>query len=322
MTTPCRRTVLRGALALPGLAALPAALRASAQTRATKLVLLGTLGGPSVGRSRYMTSNVILHGGAAHVVDCGYGVTEQLVRAGVQLQDIRDIFITHHHPDHNIELGTLIYFAWYAGMEAPLGLYGPPPLKRMTADYLEALKPDVDIWLEDIGHKPMGPVITHEISSAGPVMTSGDMRVTAAIVNHPPVVPALAYRFDFPDRSIVFSGDTTPVESVAQLAKGADVLVHEAMYLQAMQEEVAAVASRTTGGSAIAADRDKLWAHLMRSHSPAEQVGRIAAEAGVKTLVLAHLVPITGVSDAQWTAAVRSGGFRGEVIVGQDLMVI
>ncbi len=308
--------------AASALSVLTQAVAQAADSGATKLVVLGTLGGPSVGRPRYMTSSVILHGGAAHVVDCGYGVTEQLVRAGVKLQDIRDIFITHHHPDHNIELGTLIYFSWYAGMAGTLNLYGPPPLKQIAADYLKALKPDIDIWLEDIGHSPIGPVKAHQISAAGPVVTSGDMKVTAAIVNHPPVVPALAYRFDFPDRSIVFSGDTTPVESLAHLAKGADVLLHEAMYMPAMKAELEDLANRTSGGSSIAGDRNKLWDHLMRAHSPAEEVGRIAAEAGVKTLVLYHLVPITGVSDDQWKAAVRTGGFKGEIIVGQDLMVI
>jgi ribonuclease BN (tRNA processing enzyme) len=321
MTTPRRRDFLKAAAALPVLAALPAAARAAGTPGGTKLIILGSMGGPSVGRARYQTSHVILHGGAAHVVDCGYGVSEQLARAGVRLQDIRDIFITHHHPDHNIELGTLIYFAWYAGMEQPLGIYGPPPLKQITADYLKAIKPDVDVWLDDIGHKPMAPVRTHEISSAGPVTTSGDMKVRAALVNHPPVVPALAYRFDFPDRSIAFSGDTTPVESVAQLARGADILVHEAMYVDAMKDEPAAASGRSSGGSAIAGDREKFWAHLMRSHSPVEEVGRIAEEAGVKTLVLSHLAPITGVSDDEWKAAAGKH-FKCEVIVARDLMVI
>ena len=319
MTKPSRRAVLKAAAALP---ALSAAIAQAAEPGATKLILLGTMGGPSVGRPRYMTSCVMLHRGAAHVLDCGYGATEQLVRAGVKLQDIRDIFITHHHPDHNIELGTLIYFAWYAGMTGALNLYGPPPLQQITTAYLKALKPDIDIWLEDIGHAPLGPVKVHEISTAGPVVTSGEMKVTSALVSHPPVVPALGYRFDFPDRSIVFSGDTAPVESIARLARGADVLVHEAMYMPAMKGELGEISTRPAGGSAIQADRDKLWGHLMRSHSPAEQVGRIAAEADVKTLVLYHLVPITGVTDEQWKAAVRSGGFKGEIVVGQDLMVI
>ena len=320
MTQPNRRALMKAAVALGALAALSEDGQA-AGPGATKLVLLGTSGGPSVGRPRYMTSSVILHGGAAHVVDCGYGVTEQLVRAGVKLQDVKDVFITHHHPDHNIELGTLIYFSWYAGGTG-LELYGPPPLRQITGDYLKALKPDVDIWLDDLGHIPMGPVNVHEVSAGGPVVTVGDMKVTAALVNHPPVVPALGYRFDFPDRSIVFSGDTTPMRSLAELAKGADVLVHESMYMPAMKAELDEVSTRSRGGSAIQADRQKLWDHLMRSHTPAEDVGRIAAEAGVKTLVLYHQVPITGVSDAQWTLAVRKGGYKGRVIVGKDLMVI
>lgn len=268
-----------------------------------------------------MTSHVILHGGAAHVVDCGYGVTEQLVRAGVRLQDIRDIFITHHHPDHNIELGTLIYFAWYAGMERPLNVYGPPPLAQITDDYLKAIKPDVDVWLEDIGHAPMGPVLTHEVSGAGPVVASGEMKVTSALVNHPPVVPALAYRFDFPDRSIVFSGDTTPMESVARLARGADVLVHESIFVKEMRREMEAAVNRTEGGSAIAGDPKKLLEHVLGSHSPPDEVGRIAAEAGVRTLVLSHIAPTEGVTDAMWIAEVRKH-FNGKVIVARDLMVI
>jgi len=314
LTTPCRRAFLKAAATLPALGAMPVW---AAETGGTTLIILGSMGGPSVGRARYMTSHVILHGGAAHVVDCGYGVTEQLVRAGVKLQNIRDIFITHHHPDHNIELGSLLYFAWFAGRDDTPKLYGPPPLRQIATDYLKAIKPDVDVWLDDLGRKPMGPLTVKEISSTGPVMASEDMKVTAAIVNHPPVVPALAYRFDFPDRSIVFSGDTTPMESVARLAQGADVLVHEAMYLPAMRAEIAA---RVTG-SDIAGDRDKLWAHLMRSHSPAEEAGRIAAEAGVKTLVLSHIVPITGVSDEQWKAAAGTY-FKGRIIVARDLMVI
>ena len=322
MIKPSRRAVLKVAAVLPALGALSAAIAEAAEAPGTRLVLLGTSGGPSVGRPRYMTSCVMLHAGSAHVLDCGYGATEQLVRAGVKLQDLEDIFITHHHPDHNIELGTLIYFAWYAGMTGTLNLYGPPPLKQITTDYLKALKPDIDIWLDDIGHSPLGPVKVHEISTAGPVMSSPEMKVTSAIVNHPPVVPALGYRFDYPDRSIAFSGDTSPVESVAQLAKGADVLVHESMYMPAMKAELDLVSSREKNGSAIQADRDKLWAHLMRSHTPAEDVGRIAAEAGVRTLVLYHQVPITGVTDDQWKTAVRAGGFKGEIIVGQDLMVI
>ncbi len=202
------------------------------QAAATKLHILGSRAGPSVGSGslpdelRFLTV-----GDALYVVDCGYGATEQLVRAGLRPQDIRDLFITHHHPDHNIELGTLIYFAWYAGLEKPLGIYGPPPVKTMTQSYLAVIKPDIDIWLDDIGHAPLGPINVTELSKPQDVLDDGTVKVRCTLVNYPPEsVPALAYRFDTPDRSIVFSGDTTPMQSLVELARGADVLVHEAIY--------------------------------------------------------------------------------------------
>jgi ribonuclease BN (tRNA processing enzyme) len=317
-----------GAAALAG--GLPA-LAASAAGGGTKLIILGSRAGPSVGGERYQTSHAIVVDGAVYVVDCGYGATEQFVRAGLKLADIRDIYITHHHPDHNIELGTLIYFAWYAGLDRPLGVYGPPPVKAITEAYLKALKPDVDIWLKDIGHAPMRPIEVHEVSSAGPVMADRNVKVTCALVNHPPVVPALGYRFDTPGRSIVFSGDTTPMESVVRLAKGADVLVHEAIYPEALvpaqapargQAADARVSGAGESGSAIAGDPAKLLQHVLQSHSPVVEVGRIAAEAGVKTLVLSHIVPVNAaVTEEMWRAA-AARHFKGEIIVARDLMVI
>jgi ribonuclease BN (tRNA processing enzyme) len=314
-----------GAVASAGAAGLFGRAAAEPAKSGTRLVILGSQAGPSVGGARYQTSHAVLVGDAVYVVDCGYGATEQLVRAGIKLQAIRDIFVTHHHPDHNIELGTLIYFAWYAGLERPLGVYGPPPIGAITQAYLQAEKPDVDVWLEDIGHKPMAPVQTHELAQAGPVMSDGVIKVTCALVNHPPVVPALAYRFDTPGRSIVFSGDTTPMQSVVELARGADVLVHEAIYPEALARAPTTADARVDAdrrGSAIAGDPGKLMQHVLQSHSPVVEVGRIAAEAGVKTLVLSHIVPVNAqVTEEMWRAKAAEH-FKGEIIVAHDLMVI
>jgi len=325
-----RRTVLRGAAAgalagagsMFGLAAEPTA---PAAARTSKLYMLGTQAGPSVGGARYQTSYAITVGDDIYVVDCGYGATEQLVRAGLKLPNIRDIYITHHHPDHNIELGTLIYFSWYAGKEGELGIYGPPPLRQITQDYLKALKPDIDVWLDDIGHKPLEPITLHELSKEGPVMQDANVKVRCTVVNHPPVVPALAYRFDVPDRSIVFSGDTTPMESLAKLAKGADILVHEAIYADAMRRSLNSTdarASGTTAGSSIAGDADKLLQHILRAHTKPEDAGRIAQEAGVKTLVFAHISPVPPQVTEKMYIDKAATTFKGEIIVAHDLMVL
>ena len=130
-------------------------------------------------------------------------------------------------------------------------------------------------------------------------------------------MPALGYRFDFPDRSIAFSGDTVALEAVAQMAKGADILVHEALDFPAIEVYLRQLIAATgPGGPTFEAS----MAHMLADHTSAEDAGRIAQEAGVKTLVLSHIAP-PSVSDASWqTAAARF--FKGEIIVGRDLMVI
>jgi len=103
--------------------------------KGTKLVLLGTAAGPVPGRSRQMTSHVMLSNGSAYVLDCGMGVTNQYARTGIPFAALKSIFITHHHADHNIEYGPLLTVGWIQGMR-PKGVqaFGPPPLKQMTDD--------------------------------------------------------------------------------------------------------------------------------------------------------------------------------------------
>lgn len=325
----------RGLLRTAGAVSAAATLGASSIARATpesdtKLYILGSRAGPSVGGAQYMTCYAVVIGDRVYVVDCGYGASEQLVRGGLKLQDIRDIFITHNHPDHNIELGTLTYFAWYAGLTRPLGIYGPPPTKTVMDGYLQAIKPDVDVWLDDIGHPPMGPINVTELDKPQAVLDDGTVKVSCTLVKHTPIFKSLAYRFDTPGRSITFSGDTSPVQSVIDLAKGCDVLVHEAIYLNPNgQSAVPALngggdarVDRREAGSAIAGDAAKLLQHVISSHTPVEEAGRIAQEAGVKTLVLAHTVSLMpGVTDGMWIAAAKKH-FSGEVIFAHDLMVL
>ncbi|HZB93157.1 MAG TPA: MBL fold metallo-hydrolase [Stellaceae bacterium] len=309
-----------GAEAAPAETAAQRAQAALKNATGTKLVLLGTTGGPAPmlpGRTRHMTSHVMLSNGAAYVLDCGLGVTNQYARTGIAFDALRSIFITHHHPDHNVEYGPLLLVGWVQGMRLDVRAFGPPPLAEMTKDFLRAYRQTVEFWAEDFHMKPLSSIAVKEISAAGPVTEDENVKVSAIIVNHPPVKPALAYRFDFSDRSIAFSGDTTPLDSVARMAKGADVLVHEAMYVPAIE---AYLRDRIAKGFPV--KFAPFMAHMKADHSPVEEVGRIAAQAGVKTLVLSHLTPgLDSIGDDAWrTAAAKY--FRGEIIVGKDLMVV
>ena len=325
-----RRALLAGAAATPALGlatpavAQGAASSAAAQARAalkdakgTKLVLLGTAAGPVPGRARKMTSHVMLSNGAAYVLDCGLGVTDRFAETGIPFSALKSIFITHHHADHNIEYGPLLIVGWIQGLHPDARAYGPPPLTQMTADFFRAYKTTIAFWAEDLKMKPLTPIETHEVAAAGPVMQDDNVKVTATIVEHPPVKPALAYRFDFKDRSIVFSGDTAPSEAVAQLAKGADVLVHETMYVPALEKYI-----REQIAKGRPVKFEPFMAHMHADHTPAEDVGRIAQEAGVKTLVLSHLTPaIDSISDDTWRAPAAKF-FKGEIVVAKELMVV
>jgi len=283
--------------------------------KGTKLVLLGTGSGPVPGQARRMASNLMVHSGAAYLLDCGLGVTNEYARTGMLASALHSIFITHHHPDHNVEYGPLLIIGWISGMRQSVRAYGPPPLTQMTEDYFRSSKATIDFWAEDFHIPPLQPIEVHEVVNAGLVMQDDNVKVTSIVVRHPPVTPALGYRFDFPDRSIAFSGDTTALEAVAQMAKGADVLVHEAIDFPAME---AFVRQAIAAGAPLTVE--VAMAHMRADHTSPEDAGRIAQEAGVKTLVLSHIGPPT-VRDAAWQAAAGQY-FKGEIIVGHDLAVI
>jgi ribonuclease BN (tRNA processing enzyme) len=310
MRPPSRRQFLHRAAALGTMALFPR--RADAQGHRTRLVLLGTGGGPTPKKAAAATSQAIVVDNTLYVVDCGNGVGRQLALANIPLLSLRHIFITHQHSDHNADYGNLFWLAWATGLGTAIDTWGPPPLARMTGLFLEMNAADIDVRIKDEGRPPIAPLVRpHEITAGGAVMQNEQLKVTAALVDHPLVSPAFAYRFDGPDRSIVISGDTARSDRLIELARGADVLVHEAMWLPGIDRIVAREPNATT-----------LRKHLLESHTVAEDCGRVAQAAGVKTLVLSHFVPGDGsVTDDQWRNAAQQQ-FRGQVIVGKDLMEI
>jgi ribonuclease BN (tRNA processing enzyme) len=308
---PGRRALLAtalGACALPWLPR-PAAAQSTSKTR---LILLGTGGGPRPRKAFAATSQVIIANGTAYLVDCGDGVARQLAAAGVPPVPLRHVFITHQHSDHNADYGNLFLLLW-AFLPPRVDAWGPPPLAQMTKLFFEMNAFDINTRIEDEGRLPLVPIVhPHEVSQGGVVMKDENVTVTAALVDHPPIENAFAYRFDAPDRSIVISGDTAPSKNLVALAKGADVLVHEALWVPAVDRIVKSVPNSS-----------RLEQHIIDSHTSAEDCGRMAAEAGVKTLVLSHLVPPDDpqITDQMWIDAAQKH-FRGTIVVGKDLMEI
>ena len=282
------------------------------ERRRTRLVLLGTAGGPRPHKTRAAPAQAIVVNDTVYVVDCGNGVARQLVFADLPLSSVRHIFITHHHSDHKADYGNLILLAWAAGLRTRLDAWGPPPLERMTDLFFAMNATDISARTGDEGRMPLRPLVhAHDVRGGGPVMHDDNVRVTAAVVHHPPMVPAFAYRFDAEDRSIVISGDTTPSESLVALARNADILVHEALFDAASVDRLVAHVPNASD----------LRRSILSHHTTAEEAGRIAAEAQVGTLVLSHLIPSEdpAVTEAMWSDAARKH-FGGRILVGRDLM--
>src|SRR5258708_3433288 len=305
-----RRSTLRFAVAAAAVAALPS--RAQTPPR-TRLILLGTKGGPRVGGGRANSSNLVLVDNVPYVVDCGMGVSERLTGAGVALPNLRYVFITHHHSDHNLEYGNLLYNAWAAGLRNPVETYGPKGLVDMTRVFWELNRFDIETRIADEGRPdPRKLVNAHDVAGPGSVMQTEQVRVTAFRTPHPPILDNYAYKFEAPGRTIVFSSDTAYNPALAEFAGGADVLVHEAMYGPGIDKLLARVPNAAT-----------LKEHLIAAHTLTEDVGKVAAAAGVKTLVMSHLVPGDDptITDEMWAEGARKH-FTGPIIVAKDLMEI
>jgi ribonuclease BN (tRNA processing enzyme) len=306
-----RRALLASTLGVCAMALWPQNM--AGQRDKTRLILLGTGGGPRPRKASSAAAQVIVANDIPYVVDCGNGVARQLAFAGVPLTTLRHIFVTHQHSDHNADYGNLIWLAWAAGLKTRVDTWGPPPLEQMTRLFFEMNAYDINTRIADEGRVSLVPLVhVHELIEGGVVMQDENVKVTATLVAHPPVVPAFAFRFDAPDRSIVISGDTARSDNLVKLAQGADVLVHEALYMPAVDRLVASVPNAST-----------LKKHIVDSHTAVEDAARVAAAAGVKTLVLSHLIPAEdpAVTDEMWIDAARAH-FHGTVVLAKDLMEI
>jgi ribonuclease BN (tRNA processing enzyme) len=312
--SPTRRQFISAAAGFAAYTSLFGRAVRSQEKQTTRVILLGTKGGPSVGKAgRSNPATLLLINDVPYLVDCGYGASRQLVTAGIALNRLRYIFITHHHSDHNLELGPLLYNAWITGNPAHIDAYGPPGLTKMARDFFSYLKFDIDTRIPDEGRPdPRKRLTTHEVTKPGIVLVNDEVKVSACLVRHPPITQSYAYRFDTADRSVVISGDTAYAPELAEFAKDADVLVHEVMYLPAVE----ALVKRLPNAQ-------RLREHLLAAHTLPEDVGKIAAQARVKTLVLSHFVPgdDASITDEQWSDGVRKH-FNGRVVVGKDLLEI
>ena len=281
-----------------------------------KLTLLGT-GVPIPDPARRGPSQVIEVGNELVLIDCGAGALHRLLEAGYGRQDrpglrlpLRHLALTHLHSDHITGIPDLLWAGWVMGWwEEPPVIIGPPGTVELIDDLLRAFKYDIRVRLasDQRGREQALRPRVAEVEE-GWSITGTEWRLTAFRVDHEPVDQAFGYRLDAGSRAIVVSGDTRPSINLIRHAQNADILVHE-VYLRAMMQSFLAAAQHD---QLLLARRQA----IARYHTASDEVGKIAAEAAVKQLVLSHLI------GAQNPAALLNDiapDFGRPVTVGEDL---
>ncbi len=272
------------------------------QASATMQVMLLGTGFPRPDPNRAGPSAAIVIGERFFIVDAGRGVVMRLAATDLQLKNLQAVFLTHLHSDHTEGLPDLFDTSWIFGRAAPLELYGPRGTRQMASALVRFFAADIHVRRDLTEMQPAaGATIKTHIVNEGVVYHDDTIRVTAFAVDHHPVEPAFGYRFESGGKSIVISGDTRPSDNLIHFAKGADILVHEACLPEYFDQH----------------DTPEVAARLKQYHTSAEDAGKVAQAAGVKMLVLTHLVP--GNNDQAFLD--RAAKFyKGKIVVGHDLM--
>lgn len=255
-----------------------------------------------------------------YLVDCGEGAPRQLLRSGRRLQTVDHVFVTHHHFDHISDLGNFLVYAWFAGRTEPVDVWGPPPIEELLDDVVRLYATSCAFHVADGGLPPFDrlprahAIAVDAVSSRGvevgvEVMADERITVRACPVRHGDA-PTLAFRFRTPDADVVFGADRGfDGDALVDFARGADVLVHEVLHLPTMRQ-------------LYAGWPEAVFDHFRRNHTSPEDVGRTAAAAGVRTVVVNHVLPdAASPSLDEWRAMVATE-FDGDVVVGTDLLEI
>jgi ribonuclease Z len=285
--------------------ALAAAFAVTSHAQSLKVTLLGT-GSPRPTISRFGPSILVEAGNQKLLFDCGRGSTQRLYQLKIPFAEVTTLFLTHLHSDHTVGIPDLWLTGWVMGRNAALRVWGPAGTKEMMVHLEQAYAFDVHIRRDvDTKLPGKGAVVVARDIDEGVVYDDAGLKVTAFLVDHGPVKPALGYRIDFAGRSVTLSGDTSFSENLIHFAHGTDVLIHEVIDPEAYREVV---------NTFTAEQRQKVIEH----HTTPEQAGIVFTRVKPKLAVYSHIVP----PDVPDIIPHTRKTYSGPLEVGQDLMSI
>jgi len=282
---------------------------------ALSVILLGT-GMPTPNPARACASTLIRAGDKAFLIDTGRGFLNNLAQAG--FTDISAVLFTHYHSDHFGEFGELMVLRGIAGFDNPLKVIGPKGAEKVVNGILDAYS--LDFSYRKAHHKDKWPDASLKVdiqeTDSGVVYDKDGIKIRMFKVDHSPVEPAVGYRIDYQGRSVVVSGDTKKIPEMIDMAKGCDILVHEALNIQLVKMREARIKDNPR---LLSMNRE-----MTEYHATTIDVAEIARDAGVEKLVLTHLVPSIPPDDKSEKAFIQgmSDIYQGTILVGRDGMRI
>jgi ribonuclease Z len=256
-----------------------------------KVTILGT-GTPFPNAARFGSAILVEAGGEKLLFDCGRGAVIRLSQAGVPVDSIDALFLTHLHSDHTVGIPDLWLTGWFLGRDHPLRIWGPPGTREMTGHLSQAYQFDVQTREHTENLPPKGAEIDVEEIQQGNVFVRGPLRVSAFRVDHGPVKPAFGYRIDYSGHAVVISGDTNFSQNLVGFSKGVDCLIHVAWLAHPSSPE------------------------SLRSLASGDDAGRVFAAVKPKLAVVYHYKDAEGLADA-----IRAR-YQGLLVIAQDLTVI
>ena len=286
------------------------------------VITTGT-GAPLPETNRVGPQTVVLAGDQILVFDAGPGSTLKLEMSGVDVSSINGLFLTHYHSDHIGDLGELMLKRWASNVATkPLPIYGPVGLDQVVTGFEMAYELDKGYRIDHHGEDIMpekafgGDVLEFDLgtdlTNSKVVYSSGDLEVIAFNVDHSPVFPAVGYRVNYKDRSVVISGDTIYTESLIDHAMGADLFVCEALHMGFAKMISDASTDMDSNLSDVAHD-------IQDYHISPDEAAFVAREAGIDQLVLTHILPPipSKILEAGFTKEARAI-YDGKIYISND----